>query len=127
MTLPAEFLRLIDDQARAGVDVQVAYVDRLPENLVEDFALWDDKLVARVSWKPRPVVAPNGEKRATTPGASKRRDRKHRNRSPLPGRRGEQRGAVLPVPGPISTICPAGWSLRNAAADLTSSAPTTLA
>ncbi|MCU7722730.1 hypothetical protein ODJ79_03285 [Actinoplanes sp. KI2] len=64
--LPAEFFRLIDDQARAGVVVLVAYVDRIPENLVEDFAIWDDKLVARVSWKPRPVVAPNGEKIVTS-------------------------------------------------------------
>jgi hypothetical protein len=65
MALPAELIRLIDDELGAGIAVYVAYVDQTPPDLVEEFAIWDDKLVARVSWTTSAVTGPGGEKIVT--------------------------------------------------------------
>jgi hypothetical protein len=59
--LPAAFTRLIDDQSGAGINVLVAYCDSLPDDLVKDFGLWDDTLVAHFNWDHKVVSDPDGK------------------------------------------------------------------
>jgi len=52
VTIAPEFVELIEQQAKAGIDVRIAYGSELTPDLLVSFAIWDDSIAMYTQWVP---------------------------------------------------------------------------